>query len=203
MNATKPLIVPALLPLGGGSKPPPRTEPTGENARVRRPKAQSMTTAHDFSFAKLDEPGEIKLADYAGKAILVVNVASACGFTPQYRDLEQLYEAKTAKGLVVIGLPCNDFGAQESGSERDIRGFCDAQYHVKFPMTAKVEIVSPAKRHPFYAWVARELGDAALPRWNFHKFLIGKDGRLVEGFSSKAGPLGPQMLGAIEKTLAA
>ncbi len=161
-----------------------------------------MTTAHDFSFAKLDEPGEIKLSDYAGKAILVVNVASACGFTPQYRELETLYEAKAEKGLVIVGVPCNDFGAQEAGTEHEIRDFCDTNYHVKFPLTAKAEIVSPAKRHPFYAWIARELGDQALPKWNFHKFLIGKDGQLVEGFSSKATPLGPQVLTAIKETLA-
>ena len=162
-----------------------------------------MTTAHDFSFAKLDEPGEIKLNDYAGKAVLVVNVASACGFTPQYRDLEALYEAKAAKGLVIVGVPCNDFGHQESGSAKEIREFCDTSYHVTFPMTAKVEIVSPAKRHPFFAWIARELGDTALPRWNFHKFLIGKDGQLLEGFGSKAAPLGPQMLEAIKAALSA
>lgn len=160
-----------------------------------------MTTAHDFTFAKLDAPGEIKLSDYAGKAILVVNVASACGFTPQYRDLEALYGAK--KGVVVVGVPCNDFGAQEAGTEHDIHEFCDSTFHVSFPMTGKVEIVAPTRRHPFYAWVAKELGESALPRWNFHKFLIGKDGALVETFNSKAAPLGPQMLEAIDKALAA
>jgi glutathione peroxidase len=161
-----------------------------------------MTTAHQFSFAKLAEPGDIKLEDYAGKAILVVNVASACGFTPQYRDLEALYEARRGKGLVVIGVPSNDFGAQESGSEQDIRKFCDATYHVAFPMTAKIDIVSPQKRHPFYAWVAQELGESALPRWNFHKFLIGKDGELVESFPAKTAPLGPEMIEAVDRALA-
>jgi glutathione peroxidase len=162
-----------------------------------------MTSAHDFSFAKLAEPGEIKLEDYSGKAVLVVNVASACGLTPQYRDLEALYEAKAAKGLVIIGAPCNDFGAQEVGSDSDIRGFCDASYHVTFPMTAKVEILAPTRRHPFYDWIARQLGEPALPRWNFHKYLIGKDGSLVESFSSKTAPLAPEMLDAIDKALAA
>ncbi len=159
-------------------------------------------TAYDFSFAKLDEPGEIKLSDYAGKAILVVNVASACGFTAQYRDLEALYEAKGPKGLVVLGLPCNDFGAQEPGTEHEIRDFCDTNYHVAFPMTGKVEILSAAKRNPFYAWVADELGESALPKWNFFKYLIGKDGELVEAFTSKDLPLGPQITGAIDKALA-
>ncbi len=162
-----------------------------------------MTTAHDFSFAKLDEPGEIKLEDFAGKAVLVVNVASACGFTPQYRDLEALYEAKAAKGLVVVGVPCNDFGAQEPAADKDIREFCDTSYHVTFPMTAKVEIVPEGRRHPFYQWISDQLGDSALPRWNFHKYLIGKDGALVEAFPSKAAPLGTGMLEAIDRALAA
>lgn len=160
-----------------------------------------MTTAHDFTFAKLDQPGEIKLEDYAGKAILVVNVASACGFTPQYRDLEALYAAK--KGIIIVGVPCNDFGAQEAGTEHEIREFCDASFHVTFPMTAKVDIIAPAKRHPFYAWVAQQLGESALPRWNFHKYLIGKGGALIETFPPKTTPLGPQMLEAIDKALAA
>lgn len=162
-----------------------------------------MTNAHDFTFTKLDSPGEIRLSDYAGKAILVVNVASACGFTPQYRDLEALYEAKAGKGLVVIGVPCNDFGHQEQGAEREIREFCDASYHVTFPMSGKVEIVAKDRRHPFYRWIATELGEGALPRWNFHKYLIGKDGSLVETFPSKAAPLGPTMLEAINKALSA
>lgn len=164
---------------------------------------QAMTTAHDFSFAKLDEPGEIKLADYAGKAVLIVNVASACGFTSQYRDLESLYEAKVAKGLVIIGVPCNDFGHQEPGQAREIREFCDTSYHVTFPMTDKIEITAPSRRHPFYQWVADELGDSALPRWNFHKYLIGKDGALIGAYGSKTAPLAPDMLEAIKDALAA
>lgn len=162
-----------------------------------------MTTAHDFTFQKLDEPGEIKLSDYAGKAVLVVNVASACGLTPQYRDLEALYEAKATKGLVILGVPCNDFGHQEPGSEKDIRDFCDTSYHVTFPMTAKVDIASPEKRHPFYQWIADQLGDSALPRWNFHKYLIGKDGALVESIGSKTAPLAPETLDAIKAALTA
>ena len=168
--------------------------------RIARP---TMTTAHDFSFAKLDEPGEINLADYAGKALLIVNVASACGFTSQYRDLESLYEAKVGKGLVIIGVPCNDFGHQEPGEAREIREFCDTSFHVTFPMAAKVEIVPSARRHPFYQWVADELGDSALPRWNFHKYLVGKDGGLVGAYGSKTAPLSPDMLEAIKGALCA
>ena len=160
-----------------------------------------MTNAHAFSFAKLCEPGEINLSDYAGKAVLVVNVASACGFTPQYRELESLYESKAGKGLVIVGVPCNDFGHQEQKPEKDIREFCDSAYHVTFPMAGKVEIVAKDRRHPFYKWIAEELGDGALPRWNFHKYLIGKDGALVEAFAPKVAPLGPDMLGAINQAL--
>lgn len=162
-----------------------------------------MTTAHAFAFAKLDQSDAINLADFTGKAVLVVNVASACGFTPQYRELEALYEARAAKGLVVIGVPCNDFGHQEPGAEKDIREFCDTSYHVTFPMAGKVDIVAKDRRHPFYKWVAEELGEGALPRWNFHKYLIGKDGAIAETFPSKAAPLGPDMLKAIDKALAA
>lgn len=168
--------------------------------RIARP---VMTTAHDFTFAKLDEPGEIKLADYAGKAVLIVNVASACGFTSQYRDLEALFEAKAGKGLIVIGVPCNDFGHQEPGDAREIREFCDTSYHVTFPMTAKVDIASREKRHPFYKWVAEELGESSLPRWNFHKYLVGKDGALVGAYGSKTAPLGPDMLDAIKDAICA
>jgi glutathione peroxidase len=170
---------------------------------ARKAQTQTMTTAHDISFAKLDEPGDIRLEDYAGKAVLVVNVASACGFTSQYRDLEALYEAKVGKGLVIIGVPCNDFGHQEAGTEREIREFCDNSYHVTFPMAAKVEISAPAKRHPFYKWVAEELGESALPRWNFHKYLVDKDGRLVGAFPSKAAPLAPEVLEAIKDAICA
>lgn len=161
-----------------------------------------MTNAHDFKFARLDEAGEIDMHEFAGKAVLVVNVASACGFTPQYRELEALYEAKASKGLVVLGVPCNDFGGQESGSDKDIRAFCSQSYHVTFPMTAKIDIVPAGKRHPFYQWIAEELGETALPRWNFAKYLIGKDGALIEAFAPKDAPLGPTMLEAIKNALA-
>jgi glutathione peroxidase len=166
-------------------------------------KPHTMTTAHDFSFAKLDEPGEIRLADFAGKAVLVVNVASACGFTSQYRDLEALFESKAPKGFVILGVPCNDFGHQEPGAAREIREFCDTNYHVTFPMTGKVDIVQKERRHPFYQWIADEMGESALPRWNFHKYLIGKNGELIEGFGSKTAPLAPDLLEAVKGALAA
>ncbi|MGE0829451.1 MAG: glutathione peroxidase [Hyphomonadaceae bacterium] len=162
-----------------------------------------MANAHDVTFNRLGGEGApIALSDFAGKAVLIVNVASACGLTPQYRELEQLYENRQAKGLVVIGVPSNDFGQQEPGSEAEIAAFCDSRYHVTFPMTAKAEITGRDRRHPFYAWVARELGEDALPRWNFHKYLIGKDGELVESFGSKTAPLAPEVITAIDRALA-
>ncbi|MET0182978.1 MAG: glutathione peroxidase [Caulobacterales bacterium] len=161
-----------------------------------------MTNAHEFTFTQLASSEKIPLSEFAGKAVLVVNVASACGLTPQYRDLEALYEAKEKKGLVVLGVPCNDFGGQESGTEEEIGAFCDTKFSVKFPLTGKVDILSAEKRHPFYAWIASELGDSALPRWNFHKYLIGKQGELLESFGSKEAPLSPGMLTAIGKALA-
>lgn len=161
-----------------------------------------MHTAHDYTFQRLTGGEAVALGDYAGKVILLVNVASACGFTPQYRELEQLFEAKSGQGLVVIGVPSNDFGRQEPGDASQIDTFCKQHYGVTFPMTAKVEIAGAA-RHPFFEWIRKELGDAGLPKWNFHKFLIGKDGTLIAAFPPAAGPLSPQVLTQIKTALAA
>jgi glutathione peroxidase len=161
-----------------------------------------MTTAFDFTFKGLAGGEPVDMAAFRGRAVLLVNVASACGYTPQYRDLEALFKAKEKAGLVVIGVPCNEFGGQEKGEEADIRAFCAESYHVTFPMTGKVDIVGP-NRHPFFAWVAEQAGNDALPRWNFHKYLIGRDGGLVDSFPSGVTPLSPEMLGAVGKALAA
>jgi glutathione peroxidase len=152
-------------------------------ARATKSPELRMGGGHDFTFLKLGG-GEIDLRQYAGRPMLIVNVASACGFTPQYRELQALWDAKKDTGLIVLGVPSNDFGAQEPGDDKAIEAFCAGQYH-----------------HPFYEWIARELGADALPRWNFHKFLIGKDGAIEAAFPSKAAPLGPAVVGAIEKAL--
>lgn len=170
--------------------------------RRSAPSDEPLHTAHDFSFRELGGARDIPLQDFAGSVLLVVNVASACGYTPQYRDLEALYEAKKAKGLVVLGVPSNDFGAQERGSEAEIQGFCSSAYQVTFPMTGKVEILG-AGRHPFYQWIADTAAASALPRWNFHKYLIGKQGELLDSFPANASPLGPELLGAIDRALTA
>lgn len=166
-----------------------------------RRRSETAPTAYDFTFQSLGGGAALPLSAYAGKALLVVNVASACGYTSQYRELQQLWDARREKGLVVIGVPCNDFGAQESGDEATIRSFCDTQYHVTFPMVGKAEIIG-AGRHPFYAWIADAMGVGALPRWNFHKYLIGRDGDLIDGFPSSVAPLGPKLLCAVDQALA-
>lgn len=159
-----------------------------------------MPTAHDFTFTRLNGGAPIALKDFAGQVVLLVNVASACGLTPQYKALQQLSEARSTKGLVVLGVPSNDFGGQESGTEAEIAKFCSGEYGVTFPMTGKVAIVG-ADRHPFYKWVGEELGEDALPKWNFHKYLIGKDGSLAGTFASTTAPLGPELVSSIADAL--
>ncbi len=159
-----------------------------------------MPSAHDFSFTTIDgKPLDLK--DYAGKAVLVVNVASFCGFTPQYKELQQLHETYGPKGLVVLGVPSNDFGAQEPKTEPEIARFCETGYGVSFPMTSKQKVVG-ADAHGLYQWISAEAGEGAAPKWNFHKYLIGKDGRLVESWPSKVGPMSPQITGAVQTALA-
>ena len=133
-----------------------------------------MTTAHDFSFTAIDGK-PLPLADLQGKAVLVVNVASKCGLTPQYEGLEALYRDYRDQGLVVLGVPSNQFAGQEPGTEADIQDFCTLNYGVDFPMTSKTEVIGQ-EAHPFYKWAKAELGEAGEPKWNFHKILIGPDG---------------------------
>lgn len=156
-----------------------------------------MTTAHDFSLPTI-AGGTPALKDFAGESVLLVNTASQCGFTPQYRDLEALWRDYKGKGLVVVGVPSNDFGGQEPGTEADIQAFCETNFAVTFPMTAKQVVAGPGA-HPLYRWIAEELGEAGTPRWNFHKFLIGPDGKLAGAWGSKVKPGGPEIRGAVEQ----
>ncbi|MEQ8370996.1 MAG: glutathione peroxidase [Alphaproteobacteria bacterium] len=155
--------------------------------------------AHDFSFTAIDG-GEIKLGDYAGKAVLVVNTASACGYTPQYAGLQALWRKYREQGLVVLGVPSNDFGGQEPGSEAEVQTFCETNYGVDFPLTAKVA-VKGEQAHPFYKAIARDIGAAASPQWNFHKILIGPDGEVAEVFESKVTPDSTDLTEAIERSV--
>lgn len=159
-----------------------------------------MPTAHDFEFASLDGK-PIKLSQWKGKAVLVVNTASECGYTPQYAGLQTLWQANKAKGLVVLGVPSNDFGAQEPGDEAAIGKFCRARYGVDFPLTAKQKVIGGGA-HPFYRWIAEELGEAGSPRWNFHKYLIGRDGALAGAWPSSVAPDAEELTAAIGEALA-
>ena len=156
-------------------------------------------SAHDFEFTSIDGQ-KLSLASFKGKPVLLVNTASQCGYTPQYADLEKLWQAYRARGLVVLGVPSNDFGAQEPGNAAEIKGFCTTNFGIDFPMTDKVAVIGP-KAHPLYRWIAAELGEDAAPRWNFHKYLIGPDGQLVEAWPSRVGPMSKEVTGAVEKLL--
>jgi glutathione peroxidase len=154
---------------------------------------------HDISFEKLGG-GALPLADFKGKPVLVVNTASACGYTPQYAGLEELWHRYGPKGVVVLGVPCNDFGAQEPGDAAAIQNFCTTRYGIDFPMAAKVRVIGK-DAHPFYKRVASELGEDAVPKWNFHKFLLGGHGELIESWPSRVDPLSPPVIQAIEAAL--
>ncbi len=148
-----------------------------------------MTTAHAFSARDIDG-NEVDLSTYAGKVLLIVNVASQCGFTPQYAGLQHLWRDYRDRGLVVLGFPCDQFGHQEPGDEAEIRRFCTLDYGVDFPMFAKVE-VNGAGAHPLWAWLKREkgglLGIDAI-KWNFTKFLVGRDGQVLKRYAPTEAP---------------
>lgn len=155
-----------------------------------------MTTAHDFSFTSIDGK-PLPLSQFKGKPVLVVNVASKCGLTPQYEGLVQLYHDKQADGLVVLGVPSNQFMGQEPGTNEDIQTFCSMTYGVDFPLTEKTDVKGESA-HPFYKWMLGELGPPADPAWNFHKLLVGKDGRAIKAFDPRTEPTSPDIIAAIE-----
>ena len=156
-------------------------------------------TAYDFAFTTIDG-GPLPLSNFTGKAVLVVNTASECGHTPQYKDLQMLWQRYRDRGLVVLGVPSNDFGGQEPGTEAEIKRFCERQYAVDFPLTAKVHVTG-GEAHPFYQWAANVAGEAASPRWNFHKYLVGPDGELAAWFPTKTSPTAAEVTEAVEDAL--
>jgi glutathione peroxidase len=151
------------------------------------------------TFKRLQDETPQDLCQYSGKVILVVNTASYCGFTNQYEGLEALYSKYGSKGLVVLGFPSNDFGQQEPGSSKEIADFCYNTYGVKFPMFAKT-VVSGKQPNPLFANLIKTTGKA--PAWNFHKYLIDRNGKVVDNFGSKVKPDDKQLVGAVEKALA-
>jgi glutathione peroxidase len=161
--------------------------------------AMSRITAYGFSFPAL-AGGDIKLADFAGHPFLVVNTASQCGYTPQYTGLQELWTEFHDRGLMMVGVPSNDFGGQEPGDATEIAQTAQHQYGVTFPIAAKT-VVKGAKAHPFYKWVAEgRPGD--VPRWNFHKYLIGRDGYVADSFSEAVEPTDTRIKTALARALA-
>ena len=159
----------------------------------------NQKTAYDFSFTGIDG-SPMPLSQFRGKVLLVVNTASECGFTEQYAALEKLYQEYKDKGLIVIGVPSNDFGRQEPGSSEEIKQFCESKFHITFPLTEKA-IVKGEGTHPFYQWVRDLKGPLATPKWNFHKYLISADGRFIDFFLSATEPGSERLKKAIEKEL--
>jgi glutathione peroxidase len=161
-----------------------------------------MKSIYDFSARTIDGTPK-KLADYRGKVLLVVNVASQCGLTPQYKGLEALREEYGARGLDVLGFPANEFGAQEPGSEAQIKEFCETRYGVKFDMFAKVKVKGPGI-DPIFEYLTSKESNPAFGgdiKWNFNKFLVGKDGALLGRFEPHVEPTSPEVKAAVEKAL--
>ena len=154
----------------------------------------------NHQFPRLQDDAPQNLCQYAGKAVLVVNTASYCGFTSQYEGLEKLYQRYQASGLVVLGFPSNNFGEQEPGSSKQIADFCFNTYGVKFPMLSKTEVVGP-QQHPFFSALSKASGTA--PKWNFYKYLIDRNGKVVASFSSMVTPSSNDLIKAVDKALAA
>tara|TARA_B110001454_G_scaffold211970_1_gene228227 strand:+ start:351 stop:863 length:513 start_codon:yes stop_codon:yes gene_type:complete len=155
--------------------------------------------AYDFAFKDLDG-SIISLSNFKNKVIVIVNVASKCGFTNQYEDMEKIWDKYKSKGLVIIGVPSNDFGSQEPGTASEIKNFCEAKFGITFPMTKKV-IVKGDDAHPFYLWAKENYGKSAIPKWNFHKIVINKEGKIVDTFASITNPSSKRFIEFIEKIL--
>jgi glutathione peroxidase len=156
-------------------------------------------TAHAFAFTSI-EGSPLPFSSFRGKTVLVVNTASFCGFTKHYAGLQELWERYRDRGLVVLGVPSNDFGGQEPGTEAEIKTFCETEFGITFPLTEKYA-VSGAEAHPFYKWAATHAGALGTPQWNFHKYLIGPDGQFLDWFPTKTEPTSAKIVQAIEAAL--
>ncbi len=156
-------------------------------------------SAHDFDFTSINGT-PLSLSRLEGYVVLIVNTASQCGYTPQYASLQKLWERYRNRGLVILGIPSNDFGQQEPGDENAIRAFCVSNYGIGFPMTSKESVIGDYA-HPFYLWIEEELGEGAGPRWNFHKYLLSANGELTGSWPSDVDPLSEEIVLAIEEAL--
>ncbi len=160
--------------------------------------ASDNVNAYNFEFVGI-EGNLIRLSDYKDKVIVVVNVASRCGYTPQYKDLQHLWSTYKNKDLVVIGVPTNNF-RQEPGSNDEIKDFCETNFGINFPMTEKINVIGN-NSHPFYKWARKDFGIGAIPKWNFHKIIIDKNGKVAETFSSITNPSSKKFLKVIDKLI--
>ena len=161
--------------------------------------SDNTKTFFDFKINSINTE-ELDLSSFKGKTILLVNVASKCGFTKQYDDLQKLYDDYKEKGLIVIGIPSNQFGGQEPGSEKEIKNFCETNFNITFPMTSKYEVKGD-NAHPIYIWAKDSFGKSTVPKWNFHKILINKNGKIEDTFASFTGPLSNKVVKKIEQIL--
>ena len=153
---------------------------------------------YDFSFNSIDG-NSIKLDEYKNQIIVVVNVASRCGYTPQYEDLQKLWTNYKKMGLVVIGVPTNNF-KQEPGSNEEIKNFCETSFGIDFPITKKMDVIGK-DAHPFFKWAKKNHGISAIPKWNFHKIIIGKDGKVMDTFASFTKPSSSKFIKIIEEEI--
>ena len=160
--------------------------------------AADNNNAYNYEFTSIDG-NLIKLSDYKNRVIVVVNVASRCGYTPQYKDLQKLWSEYKNKDLVIIGVPTNNF-RQEPGSNEEIKDFCEVNFGITFPMTKKISVIGN-NSHPFYKWAKKDFGIGAIPKWNFHKIIIGKNGRVADTFSSITNPYSKKFLKVIENLI--
>ena len=161
--------------------------------------SDNSKTFFDFKINSINGE-ELDLSKFYGKTILLVNVASKCGFTKQYNDLQKLYEDFQDKGLVVIGVPTNQFGGQEPGTESDIKNFCETNFNITFPMTSKYEVKGD-NAHPIYIWAKDTYGKSTIPKWNFHKILINKNGKIEDTFASFTGPISKKIINKLNQIL--
>lgn len=187
----------------GGSTPSPATPaPDTTKPAAPKPDSKEAPSVLDLKVNAIDGT-EVNLADYRGKVVLIVNVASKCGFTKQYAGLQELFDAKKDKGLVILGFPANNFGNQEPGSDAEISSFCQKNFGVKFPMFAKISVAG-ADQHELYKRLAAQPAPiGATPRWNFTKFLLGRDGKVVARFDSNVAPNDAKLVAKVDELLAA
>jgi glutathione peroxidase len=163
------------------------------------PAMAAEQTLYDFTLTGIDGK-PMQMAQFKGKVVMLVNTASECGYTPQYEGLEAVWEANKDRGLVIVGVPSNDFGGQEPGTAKEIVTFCKLNYGVTFPLADKA-VVSGARAIPVYQWAGAQAGMLGRPKWNFHKYLFGRDGKFIDWFSTATKPDGPKIGKAVEKAL--